>query len=125
MAETQTQRVERILQHLIEVHAHAEHDVTATTDEMLKRIEVDAATIVALSLIAELLPEPIQDQIQCIINLHEKVWNADTPPSPRVTPRKPLGERLIRRLASSFTWASEEKSTTRPKTPSLTPPPPS
>ena len=122
MAETQAQQIERILQHLVEVQTRTEQDIATTSDDMLKRIEVDAATIVTLSIVTELLPESIQRQVQYIINLHEKVWNADSPSTASTTPRKPLGQRLIRRLVS-FTRATEEKSSDTPKTPSLVPPP--
>src|SRR5687768_6372008 len=88
--ESQQQREERVLQRLIQAREHIEQDIRATSDTMLQRIEVDAANVVTLTIITELLPIAIQQEVQAIIALHDSVWNSDTPP-PGITPRKPLG----------------------------------
>lgn len=99
MGETQLQRIERIRQHLDDARASLEQDLAVSNDVTLKRIEVDAATVVTLSLVSELLPEPIQKQVTDLISLHEQVWNMDAPAVVGHTPRKPLGERLFHRFA--------------------------
>lgn len=76
-----------------------EQDIAATSDHTLQRIEMDAATLVALSLVNELLPEHIQNTVQEIIRLHDTVWELDNPPTSHTTPRKPLGRRLIERIS--------------------------
>jgi hypothetical protein len=100
MTETQEQQEERIRRHLIETQARIEQDVQATTDITMKRIEVDAATVVTLSLVAELLPTTLQEHVHSIINLHSEVWNMDTLSLMHSTPRIPLGKRLIQRFTS-------------------------
>ncbi|GCE21072.1 hypothetical protein [Dictyobacter kobayashii] len=99
MVETQSQQVGRISQQLDETKAYLEQDLAAATDITLKRIELDAATVVTLTLVSELLPEQIQKQVKELITLHEQVWNMDMPPVAGTTPRKPLGERLFHRFA--------------------------
>lgn len=108
MAETQSQRLERISQHLDEARTSLEQDLAASSDVTLKRIEIDAATVVTLSLVSELLPEPIQKRVTEIISLHEQVWNMDTPAVVGHTPRKPLGERLFHRFAFFSAHAAKQ-----------------
>lgn len=109
MSETQAEREERIHHHLAEAKQRIEQDIAATSDSTLRRIEVDAATVVTLSLVNELLPERIQHQVQEIIDLHETIWNMDTSPTDNTTPRKPLGQRLIRRFTSFLLSIDEKK----------------
>ncbi len=109
MSETQAEREERIHQHLAEVKQRIKQDIAATSDSTLRRIEVDAATMVTLSLVNELLPEHIQHQVQEIIDLHETIWNMDTAPTDSTTPRKPLGQSLIQRFAPFLLSANEKK----------------
>ena len=94
MTEPKAQQEERVRQKLNETRLYIEQDITNTEDITLKRIEIDAATVVTLSLVTELLPESVQQQVKAIINLHEQVWNMDTPAVTGITPRKPLGERF-------------------------------
>ncbi|GHO84808.1 hypothetical protein [Dictyobacter formicarum] len=108
MAETQSQRVKRISQHLDEARTSLEQDLAASNDVTLKRIEVDAATVVTLSLVSELLPEQIQKQVTEFISLHEQVWNTDAPVVVGHTPRKPLGERLFHRFAFFSAHAAKQ-----------------
>ncbi len=91
-------REAQVLQRLQDVQARIEHDLAATDDPMLKRIEVSAATIVALTLVNELLPEPVQVQVRELLALHTDIWNADAPPLSGQTPRKPIGRRFLDRL---------------------------
>ena len=98
MSETQEQREERIYHHLIDAKKRIEQDIAETSDTNMKRIEIDAAMVVTLALVIELLPEHIQNEIQEIIHLHGTVWALDAPPTDSTTPRKPLGKRLIERL---------------------------
>lgn len=99
MTENKTQQEERIRQQLNDTRLYIEQDIANTDDITLKRIEVDAATVVTLSLVTELLPTSVQQQVKAIIELHEQVWNMDTPAVTGITPRKPLGERLFHRFA--------------------------
>ena len=101
MSETQEQREERIYHHLVAAKKRIEQDIAETTDTAMKRIEIDAAMVVTLSLVNELLPENIQKEIQEIMHLHGTVWALDTPPTDNTTPRKPLGQRLIERFHQS------------------------
>ena len=96
--ETQAQKEARIYQHLMEAKKRIEQDIAETSDHSLKRIEADAATLVTLTLVNELLPEQIQREVRDIIQLHKNIWHLDTPPRDHTTPRKPLGQRLIERL---------------------------
>jgi len=106
--ETAEQRQERIKQHLAEARGRIEEDIASTTDIMMKRIEADAAAVVTLSIINELLPEQVREHVQAIIDLHEDVWNTDGPALHGVTPRKPLKERMLNKI-SIFMHATEEK----------------
>lgn len=99
MAETQSQRIERIRQQLNDTRISLERDLAASSDITLKRIEVDAATCVTLTQVSELLPEPIQKEVTELLSLHEQVWNMDAPAMVGHTPRKPLGERIFHRFA--------------------------
>lgn len=100
MTEPQVQREERVYQQLAEARIRIESDIAYTADPTMKRIEADAAAIVALTIVSELLPAPVREQVQAIICLHEHVWNADEiPASVGITPRKPIGERLLHRFA--------------------------
>lgn len=107
--ETPEQQEERIYRYLCEVKSRIEQDLDETTDVVLKRIEVDAATTVTLSLVSELLPEHIQEHVKAIIQLHEQVWNMDTPAPTGATPRKPLGERLTQRFSYYLHSVEERK----------------
>jgi hypothetical protein len=98
VSETQAEKEERVYQHVTEAKKRIEQDIAETSEQALKRIEADAATLVTLALVSELLPEHIQSEVQDIITLHENIWNLDTPPHDNTTPRKPLGRRLIERL---------------------------
>ncbi len=97
--ESAEQREERIRRHLIEARARIEEDLAETEDIFMKRIEADAATVVTLSIIKELLPSSVREHVQAIINLHEEVWSSDSAVAPGITPRKPLGERLLQRFS--------------------------
>lgn len=109
MSDARTQREEHICQHLAEARASIEQDILFTTDPTLKRIEADAAAIVTLHIVAELLPVSIQEHVQAIIKLHESTWNSDEAPGEySVTPRKPLGERLLTRIASRIRMQQEK-----------------
>ncbi|GCE06891.1 hypothetical protein [Dictyobacter aurantiacus] len=99
MVETQSQRLERIRRQLDDTRASLERDLAISSDVTLNRIEVDAATVVTLSLVSELLPESVQKQVEEVISLHEQVWNTDAPAVVGQTPRKPLGERIFHRFA--------------------------
>ncbi len=106
--ETAEQREERIRQHLAEARGRIEVDITETEDIFMKRIEADAAAVVTLSIIKELLPNQVQEHVQAIIDLHEEVWSRDDASMPGMTPRKPLGERLLHRI-SIFMHTGEGK----------------
>ncbi|GAC1357528.1 MAG: hypothetical protein NVS2B12_22970 [Ktedonobacteraceae bacterium] len=108
MLESVEQKQERVRRHLVEARARIEADISGTEDAIMQRIEADAATVVTLSIVKELLPEQIRAQVQAIIDIHEAVWTADNPVLPGVTPRKPLGTRLLNRF-STFTRKAEEK----------------
>jgi hypothetical protein len=112
LSETQAQQEERVHHHLVEARKRIEQDIAETPDSMLRRIEVDAAAIVTLALVNELLPQNIQLQVQGIIDLHETIWNLDTLPTDNATPRKPLGQRLIRRFTFFLRSAAERKGRT-------------
>lgn len=99
MLESAEQREERIKRHLAEARERIEEDIAGTEDIFMKRIEADAAAIVTLSIIKELLPDQVREQVQAIIDLHEEVWNTDSAVTPGITPRKPLGERLLHRIS--------------------------
>lgn len=108
MSEPAEQRAERITQHLIEARGRIEEDIAGTEDIFMRRIEADVATVVTLSIIKELLPDQVREQVQAIIDLHEEVWNADSAGVPGITPRKPLGSRLLDRI-STFMHTGEGK----------------
>ncbi|GCE24558.1 hypothetical protein KDA_00420 [Dictyobacter alpinus] len=99
MTETQAQQEQRIHQLLNDTRLYIEQDITTTHDINLKRIEIDAATVVTLSIVSEMLPESVQQQVKAIIDLHEQVWNMDIPSTTGMTPRKPLGQRFFHRFA--------------------------
>ena len=109
MPETIEQREERIRRHLVEVRARIEEDLAETEDTCMKRIEADAATVVTLSIIKELLPNQIREHVQAIIDSHEEVWSQDSVVASGMTPRKPLGERLLHRF-SAFVRTGEGRS---------------
>jgi 2-iminoacetate synthase ThiH len=109
MSETAEQREERIRRHVLEVRTRIEEDLAGTEDMLMKRIEADAATVVTLSIIKELLPNHIREHVQAIIDVHEEVWNSDGAIAPSMTPRKPLGERLLHKF-STFMRAGEGRS---------------
>jgi hypothetical protein len=113
LSESQAQQEERVHHHLVEARKRIEQDIAETSDSTLRRIEVDAAAVVTLSLVSELLPQNIRLQVQGIIDLHETIWSLDTPPIDNATPRKPLGQRLIRRFAFFLRSADERKGRTR------------
>jgi hypothetical protein len=96
--ETPEHKEERIRKRLEVVRDSVEQDIISTADITMKRLEVDAATVVTLSIIVELLPEKLQKHIGEIIRLHEEVWNRDFPPAGGLTPRKPLGRRLLEKF---------------------------
>ena len=99
MTETARQRQERIGRHLAEARACIEDDIAGTEDFFMKLIEADAAAVATLSIIKELLPNQVREEVQAIIELHEQVWSMDGSSVPGVTPRKPLRERLLSRIA--------------------------
>ncbi len=109
MSETAEQKEERIRRHLVEVRARIEADLAGTEDTFMQRIEADAATVVTLSIIKELLPNQVREHVQAIIDLHEEVWSLDSAVAPGITPRKPLGERLLHRF-STFVRTGEGRS---------------
>lgn len=96
--ESQEQREARILQQLARARAHITQDVAATPDISMKRIEAEAALVVTLSLVNELLPESIQKEVSGILNLHDRIWQLDSPPPDCSTPRKPPGKGWLGRL---------------------------
>lgn len=98
ISETPEHKEERIRKHLEAVRDRVEQDVVSTADITMKRLEVDAATVVALSIVAELMSEGLQEQIRELIRLHEEVWNRDLPSTENLTPRKPLGRRLFEKF---------------------------
>ena len=104
--ETQEQKQDRIHKHLDTMIARMQQVTDAPTDVMLKRIEVDAAAIAALTVISELLPEPLQQQVRTIVALHEETWNINMPVDEGETPRKPLTAELLEQVALGDT--SEE-----------------
>lgn len=108
MFETAEQRQQRVKKHLAEARKRIEEDITSTTDFTMKRIEADAAAVVTLSIIKELLPEQIREHVQAIIDVHEDVWKIDGPVMHGITPRKPLRERLLNKI-SIFMHATEGK----------------
>jgi hypothetical protein len=109
MSDARTQREERVCQHLAEARASIEQDILYTTDPTLKRIEADAAAIVTLNIVAELLPVSVQEHVRAIIKLHESTWNNDEVPGEySATPRKPLGERLFNRIACRLRMPQEK-----------------
>jgi hypothetical protein len=93
--ESEEQKQERIHKHLEGVIDRMEQVIDSPTEVLMKRIEVDAATIAVLAVVSELLPEPVQEQIRTIVGLHEKTWKIDIPVEEGETPRKPLPEELI------------------------------
>ena len=99
MSETREQREERIGRHLAEARERIEEDIAETEDILMKRIEADAAAVVTLSIIKELLPNQAREHVQAIIDLHEAVWSTDNVVAPGITPRKPLSERLLNRIS--------------------------
>ncbi|SRR5258708_37829202 len=92
--ESEKQNQERIHKHLQGVIDRMEQVIDSPTEVLMKRIEVDTATIAVLAVVSELLPEPIQEQIRTIIRLHEKTWKIDIPAEEGETPRNPLSEEL-------------------------------
>jgi len=90
--ESEEQKQERIHKHLQGVIGRMEQVIDSPTEVLMKRIEVDAATIAVLAVVSDLLPEPIQEQIRTIIRLHEKTWKIDIPAEEGETPRIPLSE---------------------------------
>ena len=94
-AESQDQREADVRRRLEEVRAQIEQDIASTSDSMLKRIELDAATVVTLSIVAELLPPQVREQVRELVDLHEEVWLTDTVPADGTTPRKPLRGRFF------------------------------
>ncbi len=99
MRESAEQREERIKRHLAEARERIKEDIAGTEDMFMKRIEADAATVVTLSIVKELLPDQVREQVQAIIDLHEEVWNMDSTLTPGITPRKPPGARLFNRIS--------------------------
>jgi hypothetical protein len=94
-AQTPEQQQERISRQLQSVITRLQQEIEAPADILMKRIEADAATIAVLALVAELLPEPICEQIRTIVTLHEKTWKIDLPTEEGATPRKPLANALL------------------------------
>jgi hypothetical protein len=92
---TDSEIQERIRQQLARVIDRMEQAISSKNEVEWKRIQADAATSAVLATVAELLPEPIQEQIRTIISLHEKTWNIDLPSAEGETPHKPLSEELI------------------------------
>jgi hypothetical protein len=92
---TDSEIQERIRQQLAGVIDRMEQAISSKNEVEWKRIQADAATTAVLATVAELLPEPIQEQIRTIISLHEKTWNIDLPSAEGETPHKQLSEELI------------------------------
>ena len=97
-SESQEQRETHVLQQLAQARAHIIEDIAATPDLSMKRIEAEAAIVVTLSIVNELLPEAVQEQVRAILSLHDQIWQLDTPPPGGTTPRKPLGRGWLGRL---------------------------
>lgn len=97
--EIDEQKQKDIHKHLEGVINRMEQVIDSPVEVAIKRIEVDAATIAALAVVSELLPELIQEQVRAIVTLHEKTWNIDMPAVEGETPRKPLSQELIDTIA--------------------------
>lgn len=97
--EIDEQKQEDIHKHLEGMIHRMEQVIDSPIEVATKRIEVDAATMAALAVVSELLPELIQEQVRIIVTLHEKTWNIDIPAVEGETPRKPLPQELIDTIA--------------------------
>jgi hypothetical protein len=97
--EIDEQQQEGVRKHLEGVIKRMEQIIDSPIEIALKRIDVDAATIAALAVISELLPEQIQQQIRTIVALHEKTWKLDLPAVAGETQHKPLSEELMDTVA--------------------------
>ncbi len=102
---TDSEIQERIRQQLAGVIDCMEQAISSKNEVEWKRIQADAATTAVLATVAELLPEPIQEQIRTIISLHEKTWNIDLPSAEGETPHKPLS--LSEELIDAITHEDE------------------
>jgi hypothetical protein len=89
--EQKQESVYRCLERAVEV---IEEDIKATPHVMMKRIEADAAIVVTLNIVSELLPAHVQEQVKKVITLHDEVWKMDTLSPGEGTPRKPLVQGL-------------------------------
>ena len=98
LSEKLEHKEERIYKHLEVIRDSVKQGIMSTGDIIMKRLEVDAATVVALSIVVELLPERLQEYVREIIRLHEEVWNKDLPAEEGLTPRTPLNRRLFEKF---------------------------